>query len=312
MPVWREPGETMGTVDLRQLSGDEIVIHYGGSLRSVDAYTFANSLIAFADTVRALNSQINPGQNIEVKVEALGEGSFRARIKKLKQGLGGFFSRGVETIFWGLIGAALYDNLIAKKGGHPDITIQGDVVIYQYGDDRIIMPREVHDALPAIRNNAEIQRGISRTFGAIAEDAAVENFGLTSDLRDVEPLLQMQKEEIAQLAEARAVISPSDIRRDKSESVRLFIVKAWLRRGANKWTFEWNGVPISARIKDATFLDAIERRDILLGAGDAIDAIISYQQSFDPDLQLYVNDPYTYEIVEVKKTVPKPRQGQLE
>ena len=42
MVRWRAKGfEKMGTVDLRDLSGDQIVIHFGGELTSVDAYTFA-------------------------------------------------------------------------------------------------------------------------------------------------------------------------------------------------------------------------------------------------------------------------------
>ena len=50
MPVqWQPPGGGTGTIRLSELSGDQIVIHFGGALTSVDAYTFGNSLIAFAD-----------------------------------------------------------------------------------------------------------------------------------------------------------------------------------------------------------------------------------------------------------------------
>ena len=42
---WRSAGDSMGAIDLGELKGDQIVIHYGGALTSVDAYTFANSLI---------------------------------------------------------------------------------------------------------------------------------------------------------------------------------------------------------------------------------------------------------------------------
>ena len=38
----------MGIVNVGDLGGDQIVIHFGGALTSVDAYTFGNSLIAFA------------------------------------------------------------------------------------------------------------------------------------------------------------------------------------------------------------------------------------------------------------------------
>jgi len=78
MPIkWRTPGAGVTTIDLGKLEGDQIVIHYGGALTSVDAYTFANSLVAFADTVRAINYELNPGQNVEVRLEAVGPGSYR-------------------------------------------------------------------------------------------------------------------------------------------------------------------------------------------------------------------------------------------
>ena len=60
MPVqWRQPGDGVSTIDLRKLEGNQIVIHFGGSLTSVDAYTFGNSSIAFADMVRSVNGVVN-------------------------------------------------------------------------------------------------------------------------------------------------------------------------------------------------------------------------------------------------------------
>ncbi len=70
-PNWRRTGESMGTIDLRHLGGSEVVIHFGGSLKSVDVYTFANSLVGFADTVRAVNKLVDPNCAIEVRVEAV-------------------------------------------------------------------------------------------------------------------------------------------------------------------------------------------------------------------------------------------------
>ena len=108
----------MGTIDLSEISGDQIVIHYGGALTSVDAYTFANSLVAFADAVRAINRVINPEQPIEIRVEAIGPGSFRAVIKKSVKGLGGFFSRGIEKVFWAVVTAVILQ-FLTEVQRHP-------------------------------------------------------------------------------------------------------------------------------------------------------------------------------------------------
>ena len=88
MVLWRENvGRRLTTVDVRKFEGDSIVVHFGGQLTSVDAYTFANSLISFADTVRSINAQINPGQDIDIRLDAVGPGSFKAVIKQVKKGL---------------------------------------------------------------------------------------------------------------------------------------------------------------------------------------------------------------------------------
>ena len=37
-----------------------------------------------------------------------------AVVKRLKKGLGGFFSRGIEAVFWGIIATLIYENLIKR------------------------------------------------------------------------------------------------------------------------------------------------------------------------------------------------------
>jgi hypothetical protein len=67
----------MAVIRLAGLGGDTVVVHFGGSVRTIDAYTFARSLIGFADTARAISHTIDPGQDIEILLEAYGPGSFR-------------------------------------------------------------------------------------------------------------------------------------------------------------------------------------------------------------------------------------------
>jgi len=93
--------------------------------------------------------------------------------------------------------------------------------------------------------------------------------------------------------------------RTRKERARILILKAWLNHARRKWSFEWNGVPISAPIADRSFLDQLERREHLLGAGDALDAEITYRQFFDSDLGVYVNDPNSFVISRVIRPVPK-------
>jgi hypothetical protein len=302
----------MGRINLGDLGGDQIVIHFGGALTSVDAYTFGNSLIAFADTVRAVNAVLNPEQSIEIRVEAIGPGSFRAVIKRMKRGLGGFFARGAEAVFWGIIATLIYENLI-KHEPHTTMRVEADQVVIEKNGDTIIIPRAVYDQVPAVRGNAEVQRSLSRTFQVIEEDPAIENFGLTRDLKDETPLVQVSRSDFPVLAspEPSFQVQDTERHRTRTERARLVILKAWLVPGHRKWSFEWNGVPISAPIIDEGFFDRLASREILIGQGDALDVELTYEQNYDDTLGVYVNDQHTFQITKVFAPIPRARQMRL-
>jgi hypothetical protein len=313
MPVGSDPpGGMVGTVDFSKFEGDQVVIHFGGTLATVDAYTFANSLIGFADTIRAVNKVLNPGQDIEIRLEAQGPGSYRAVIKRLKKGLGGFFSRGAEMLFWGVVATLIYEKAI-KNEPPPQITVNTNEVVIQHGHDRVIVPRAVYDAMPNVRNDPEVQQNLSRTFRAMEKDESISDFGLTAHLDDAEPILVVPRKEFENLAEPTAIVGEHEKTRTREEDARLVILKAWLTHQKRKWAFEWNGVPISAPIADEAFLDRLDRREVLIGAGDALDAVMTFKQNFDDDLGVYVNDPNSYVVNRVGKHVPRggSRRGRL-
>lgn len=305
---WRGTGGGVGTVDLRKLEGNQIVIHFGGALRSVDAYTFANSLVAFADTVRAVNHALNPQQGIEVRLEALAPGSFRAVVSRIPKGLGGFFSRGMESIFWMIIGGLIYDNLVRRDPG-VSITVNTHEVIIRTEKDTVIVPREVYEQTQNLRSNPEVQQNLKRTFDVIQRDDAIDNFGITPHATDERPLIEVTRDEFQLLSSQSSVVEvASDQRRERIELARLVILKAWLISGNRKWSFEWNGVPISATISDTKFFERITAREILIGYGDALDVRLRYWQDYDEMLGVYINDPHTFEVIEVIRPVPKARQ----
>lgn len=86
---------------------------------------------------------------------------------------------------------------------------------------------------------------------------------------------------------------------------RLVILKLWLNHSRRKWSFEWNGVPISAPIVDVEFLDKLDRREFLIGSGDALDVTITYRQQYDPKIGVYVNDENSYVISKVHDLISR-------
>src|SRR6185437_2105122 len=82
----------MATIDLRDLPSDEFVLHFGGRPNEVNAFTFSNSLLSLAEALREINAQVNPTRSIEIAIEAVGSGSFRAKLKTRAKSITGLFS----------------------------------------------------------------------------------------------------------------------------------------------------------------------------------------------------------------------------
>jgi hypothetical protein len=70
----------MKAVDISQFD-DSVVLHFETEGQKINAYTLASILVSLADAAKAANAQLNPGYEVEIVVEALGPGSFRAKIR---------------------------------------------------------------------------------------------------------------------------------------------------------------------------------------------------------------------------------------
>jgi len=300
---WRRGGEKMGEIDLRKLDRDQVVIHFGGSLTSVDAYTFGNSLISFADTIRAVNEIVNPGQNIEVRLEAVGPGSFKAVVKRVKKGLGGFLSRAPENIFWTVLAVAVIEPYFDND--KRIIEVLEDRVVIRDGGDAIIMSKEAYDQYQNVKDSPKVQRNIRRTFETIEKDEAIENFGLTPSLSDENPLVQIPRDDFARLSRFPEVVTEGSKRRKQQEKSKVIVLKPWVDASKHKWSFEWNGVPITAYLEDQEFLTRVRNHDIKFGNGDALDVLIEFYQDFDENLDVWINDNSSFVVVEVLGYIPK-------
>jgi hypothetical protein len=293
----------MAIIRLGEFQDDTIVLHFGGSSQSIDAYTLAEALTGFADTARAVSATIDPGSEIEILVEATGPGSYRTCIRRIKKHYGGLLAVG-GTVFWGVVSNVVYDATL-KNEPKPDITINTDEVIIKHGNETIIVTRTVHEATQHAKNNPAVQRGLSKTFAALEADKNVTDFGITGSIADPEPLIRIPRAEFPKVVMFGMPPEEQPKERMVKERARVVVLKAWLNHAKRKWSFEWNGVPISAPIADADFLNRLDRREVLFGSGDALDVEISFKQNFDSSLGVYVNDANSFVVSRVIRTVPR-------
>lgn len=294
----------MDTVRLNEFEGDTIVLHFGGEFASINADTFARSLSGFVQTAAALCNSIDPDEALEFRLVAMGDGSFRAVVQKIKKESGGFLSRGLENLFWGILGAIIM-NYFLSADTQVKITVNIDEVVVQSGDQKIVVPRNVYDAAKNAEKSQPVQQGLKQTFKPLQEDSTVSSFGLTKNLLDVRPLLEIPRRAFPIFVDDARVVEAPSAERLKSERARLVILKAWLNHSNRKWSFDWNGMPVSAFVEDESFLDKLQHREFKLGAGDALDAVLVYKENFMGSMGMYIIDHNSFVVTEVAGIVSK-------
>jgi len=296
----------MQTIDIRQVE-DEIVLYFGCQGSRINAYTLASALVSFADAAKAANSQINPGYDIEIVVEALGNGSFKAKIRALYRSSRNLFSKKrAEAIILGILSALIYDHTIAPNHD-VKVEIKDDSVVIVQGEKQIIVPRNVYEATKDLKRDPEVKRAVSSFFRALDQDAAVESIGISTKMDAPPPELQVQRNNIHDAAMAPEEIVPNS--RSVPEQAEIQILKAILERSKRRWEFSWRGIRISAPVNDANFYDAFFAHRIKIAPGDTLEVKMLIHQVLDPDTGVYTNDDY--EIVEVLNHIPRLTQPEL-
>ncbi|WP_019592736.1 hypothetical protein [Thioalkalivibrio sp. ALRh] len=284
------------------------VLYFGTETTRINAYTLATTLVSFADAVKYANNQINPGYEVEVVVESLADGSFKAQIGALYKGAGNLFSKeNAKAIALSVVAAYIYQNTLAPED-NVKVIVNDDQVVIEEGDRRVVVPREVHDAMKELEEKHQFRSNVGRGFRAIAEDPAIDGFGITGRIDDSTPELQIPKERVRAAAEDASETEVSS--REIEEIVELQIVRAILERGKRRWEFVWRGVKIAAPVLDERFYDDFAAHKIMIAPGDMLRAKMRIQQEKDLDTGIFLNK--RYEVLEIHKHIPKMQQRSVD
>lgn len=287
----------MATVDLRKLDGDQIVVHFGGQLTRVNAYTFANALIAFADTIKAISKLVDQGDQIEIEIESIGPGSFRFRV---------FVNRITERLLAPHPAPALRILVIVittmvpydvREGDLIPIGLDDDLVAVESRGTRFIMSPEMHEDYKNVKNNPMVRKNIGHIFQALEKDGMIEYFGLAKNLKDKELIIQIPRSNFNELAKLAENSIPDNMRIPKKVSMTLYVIKPWIDAEKKKWSFRKHDGSIFAPIKDKKFLERVRSNEIRFGNGDAIYATVEYIEKGDRESRTI--DKATYSVIEV-------------
>jgi len=295
----------MPTVQIRNFE-DKIVLYFGGETSRINAYTLASTLVAFADAAKAANAVVNPGYDVEVVVEALAGGSFRATIRTIFKEAGNLFSKdGLKAIVLGVLASVVYEHTLAPNKDVV-VNVSGDEVVIQQGETKIIVPRAVHEGAKAAKQNPSFRKAVGDAARAIEADPEVRTFGLTHS--PGKPGLEIPRERVAALS--TWVLEPEGDERELAETTDLQILRAILERSRRMWQFAWNGVRISAPVVDEKFYQDFFERRITVAPGDSLRVKLVVRQKRHPGHGVFMNA--SYEVAEVIKHIPRVPMEQLQ
>jgi uncharacterized repeat protein (TIGR03803 family) len=153
-----------------------VVLYFQTAEPRVNAYALAATLVALADSAKAAARTLNSGVEIEIVVEALNSGSFRAKVTAVAREAGLFVKNQLVTgVVIGVLASYVYDHTLAKK--EPvQVIVNTDEVVIVRGNDRVVIPRAIREAQQLVEKNPTFVRSMDRMLSSTILDSRVTGF----------------------------------------------------------------------------------------------------------------------------------------
>lgn len=296
----------MPTVNIAEFQ-EKFVIHFGSDAPRINAYTLATALVNIADAAREANYALNPGYDIEIVVEALGSGSFKAELRALYRGASNLFSNeALRAVVFGVIASFVYQHTLAPNVD-VRVNVSTDEVIVEQGDTRIVIPRAVHEATKAAEARPGFVAAVTEAVRAVESDSAITSIGISPRI-DQQPTLRIPREQFGVLTSTPGDVVEADVR-EIEEQADLEILRAILERSRRRWEFVRAGTRMAAPVTDERFYNDFFAHRITIAPGDRLRVKLRIRQRRVPGLGIFVNE--SYEVTEVLEHIPRARQANL-
>lgn len=296
----------MSIRDVRE-SMEDIKIKFDGDTHQIEANTLINSLFHFTNIVQEVNKVLDTGQRIEVKVNALPEGSFLLHItvQSIMDAAEHIFTKenlvvakeiisGVKDVF------SLYKFL---KGRKPEKIVADatSTTVTNYNGDTVVFN---NPTLIIYQGNRTIREAISQEFATLHADTKVTGFELLDE--NDRQLLEVDRSEFQEMANSNEEpIEPDERILPKEGMLSIYT----LSFDPNiKWTFYYEGNKITAKISD-DFILRIDQGE-KFAKGDSLRAEFEIKQQFDIGVNDYINK--SYRITSIIEHIPRSEQQKLD
>jgi hypothetical protein len=281
----------MDTIDLRGVPGNEIIIRFDVPYNEVDATTFTEVIAGFSQAPVQIGLRVDPHNPIEVQLAGVSYGSVLARLRLTPMRIAvGVASLVALPMVTNILSAYIYD---AWKAVDPSITvsIDRDAVTFQTPDIKVIIDRKAFDKAGQIKWDPQVVQGLVRAIRAAEKDKRVKSVSVLSPTCPV-PFVTLPKSQLREIANtleepelgdalrSRPKLVPDGLSerfppqeaRSEPDRVQLIIISAVFYSSRAKWRFRRpSGASLAAAISDLDFYQRVERREVSLASGDALD-----------------------------------------
>jgi hypothetical protein len=176
----------MPTINISHIE-DTLVIHFDTAGTRINAYTLASTLVSIADAAKAANSSINVGHDIEVVVESIGPGSFRAVLRAVYKQAGNLFSsESAREFVLAILAAFIYERACSVDHA-VKVEVYTEEVVVQSGQNKVVIPRKVYDGTRTAEQNPHFVRSMGKVFESVGSDDDVRGIGFVAQIDSPPP-----------------------------------------------------------------------------------------------------------------------------
>lgn len=279
-----------------------------GEMEGVDASTLVEVLGNLSVAIHQVNDDLQTNKSLRVKIRHIQPGCYdiflglkETCLDPILQGASNPNVVAGATIISVLAGLITIRNFL--KGVKPNRVESPDnknKMIFKGDGTNIKVDNRTYNIYA---NDQVVDSALGKTFDALDSDHAIEGLELYD--QDRKKLCEIERADFAPLA-LPAPIQDCDTR-IKTEEAILTVFKVVFEKGY-KWQFYYQGIKISASIRDESFFKMIDS-GAKFSKGDRMVVDLEIKQMFDKTIQNYINKEYT--VIAIRQHILREEQREL-
>ncbi|MEO8760370.1 MAG: hypothetical protein ABI388_04450 [Bacteroidia bacterium] len=277
-------------MNTEKIIGNDFKIKFDGQQHQVDANVLISSLIHTTTIVQEVNTYLNSGKKIEIKVKALEKGSFLCHIELIETTLDSL--KNLLTKDNIEVGAAIIGTVVGlieikkflKGKKAKEVTPQGNKTKIINKDGNVLIIENA--TFNIYEHNPIVKDALAQNFDALNNDPAITGFEITDN--NEKPLVRVDKSEFIDLSQKSEEIEEGE--RKIIEAATVNVVRVSFEENL-KWDFYYRGIKISAKITDPSFYELIDKGEAF-AKGDVLEIELQINQKFDESVNTFVTKSY--------------------